>query len=183
MALSRCGDRWTFDALFRRRHDAAGPRPEPHPEYTWPIRAAWVAIALVYFAAGVAKVRYGGFEWIASDNLALRLVQSHYGLSNTPPLTSWGLHVARYPAVCQALAAVTVAAELGYPFALVDRRMRLLIVPTLFLVQIGIRLMMGPSFAPLLIAHVFWVPWAAAAAGVVGRWAGRRDVAWHPPQC
>jgi hypothetical protein len=166
MAVSRCGDRWALDNLLGRHDQAPNARPHaaPHPEYTWPIRAVWVTIALVYFAAGVAKLRHGGAEWIVSDNLAVRLVQAHYGVSHAHPLTTWGLHLAQYPSACRVLAAVTVAAELGYPLALVSAHIRSVVVPTLFVIQIAIRLIMGPSFAQLLICHVFWFPWAAVIA-------------------
>ncbi len=44
------------------------------------------------------------------------------------------------------LAAATVVFEIGYPLALFSSRARWLIVPAMAFIQIGIRMLMGPSF-------------------------------------
>ena len=162
MALSRCGDSWSVDQLLR----TARLRGEPsvsHPlmsgEYTWPVRAVWLIMALIFFGAGFSKLRRSGIEWIVSDNMAILLIQSNYFLSGIEPLTAWGLHVAQYGWLCQLLAAATVVFEIGYPLALVSRRARWLIVPAMAFIQIGIRVLMGPSFEQFLICNLFWVRW------------------------
>ena len=90
--------------------------------------------------------------------MVILLIQSNYSISGTEPLTAWGLHVAQYGWLCQLLAAATVMFEIGYPLALVSRR-RWLIVPAMAFIQIGIRILMGPSFEQLLICNLFWVGW------------------------
>jgi hypothetical protein len=171
MALSRCSDVWAVDALLSGGGDALDA------EYTWPIRAVWLILAMVYFAAGIAKVRHAGLDWVASDNLALRLVHAHYGVAHADPATSWGLELAQHRWLCRALAGMALAAELGYPLALVSARLRYVLVPTIVLIQVGIRVTMGPSFAPLLLSHLFWVPWSSLAdrIGVISsRYHGHR---------
>ena len=69
-------------------------------------------------------------------------------------------------------AAASLAAEALIPLALVSRTARWLFVPTLFGMQVGIRLLLGPSFAPMLICYLFWVPWdkvGVRAAQLVSR--------------
>ncbi len=78
LALSRCGDGWSFDWLLRiaRRRWSAAEETPVSGEYTWPVRMVWLTMACIFFAAGVAKVRKGGLEWISSDTLAIYLIQA-----------------------------------------------------------------------------------------------------------
>ena len=162
MALSRSMDRWSIDGLIRRARRGSGlmdGRPPTSGEYTWPVRAVWLMFALIFFGAGISKIRYSGLEWIASDNLAILLIQHNYRLANGVPLTSWGLNLAQYGRLCQLLAAATVTFEIAYPLALLSHRARLLIVPVLFLIQAGILVLMGPPFYQFMICNLFWIPW------------------------
>jgi len=160
LALSRCGDALSVDRLLgrllRRR---PMPVPTPSGEYTWPIRMVWLVLSLLFLGAGVSKLRSGGLEWIFSDNLAIFFVQHHYHYGNAVPLTAWGLALAQHPWLCRVLAAATIAGELGYPLALVSRRARLLVVPGALLMQMAIRVLLGPTFVELMVCNVFWVPW------------------------
>ncbi len=141
----------------------------PSGEYTWPIRAIWVVIALVFFSAGVSKLRTSGLAWVVSDSMAIFLVQHQYHLGNAIPLTALGLVLARQAWLCRGLAAATLACEVGYPVALVSRRVRALVVPGTLLMQVGIRVLLGPTFLDMMACNVFWVPW-----GRVLGWAQRR---------
>src|SRR5207249_2194720 len=78
---------------------------------------------------------------------------------NDDPLTSWGLSVAQHGWLCRLLAAVTIAIEVGFPLALISRRARWILVPAELGMQIGIRVLMGPSFEQFVICYLFWVPW------------------------
>src|SRR5919112_3073159 len=80
MALSRCGDGFSIDSLIRMRRgsEPSIPRPRASGEYTWPVRAVWLMFALVFFAAGVSKLRHSGLEWIFSDNMANLLIRASY---------------------------------------------------------------------------------------------------------
>jgi len=178
LAFARCGDAWSVDALLRRRRGGDLP-PETSSEYTWPVRAAWLVMTLMFFAAGVAKLRHAGLEWIFSDSFSRLLVLKHY--EKQADLGSWGLRIAQIGWLCQTLAFVSVAIELGAPLALVSRRLRMLIVPSLLGMQIGIAALMGvhprsPNFA----CYAFFVPWHALGARVsraLGRAGARADPA------
>src|SRR5579863_9517 len=89
MAFSRCGDAWSVDALIRKgRAGAVKEPPALSGEYTWPVRMIWVVMALMYFAAGVSKIRHSGFEWINSDTMATFLIAHAYHISMADQLTS-----------------------------------------------------------------------------------------------
>lgn len=158
LAFSRCGDAWSLDALWRKR---SGRPPALSGEYTWPIKLVWVLLTLVFFAAGVAKLRTAGWAWAGSDNMQHLLVRHH--LSHAPPV-DWGWRIARWPWLCQAVAAGSLLAELAVPLALVSRPARWLIVPALLLMQLGIWLLLGVPFRPYYPCYAFWAAW--------GRWGG-----------
>jgi hypothetical protein len=176
-ALSRAGDAFSIDSWRR-----GGSRREPSGEYTWPLRAIWVAMSLVFFAAGLAKLRNGGLEWITSGNMSILLTRALYHVSDADPQTTWGLVIAQHPWASSAVAAAAVATELFFPLALVSRTARAVLVPAAFMMLVSIRVLMGPTFGGFLVANVVWVPWDAVGARVAAwsRW--RRIGVERPPQ-
>ena len=159
MAVSRCGDACSIDRLIRKVRQGRDPlvqRSRMSGEYTWPVRAVWLMFALIFFAAGVSKLRHSGLEWIFSDNMAAMLIQAHYSAG---PWVSWGLDLAQYPWLTQLMAASAVTLEVSYPLALFSHRARWVIVPSVFLLQAGIDVLMGPGFKTFLICNLFWIPW------------------------
>ena len=173
MALSRCGDGFSLDRLIQAgRAGTRSYRLTPASgEYTWPVRVVWLMFALIFFAAGAAKLRYSGSEWFLSDSFAIMLIQARYRTDDVSPLTTWGLHLAQFGWLCRVLAAATVALEFGYPLALVSRRARWVIVPAVLSMQIGIRLIVGPSFNQFIICNLFWVRWDRLTASMRERFA------------
>jgi predicted DCC family thiol-disulfide oxidoreductase YuxK len=160
MALSRCGDSWSVDRLICvAREQFTSRAPHMSGEYTWPVRTVWLVMALIFLGAGISKVRYSGIEWISGESMAIALVRQYYHISNGEPLTSWGLIVAQYGWLCWLLAAATIICEAGYPLALFSRIARWIVVPGMFSITVGIRLLMGPTFEQFLICSLFWVPW------------------------
>jgi hypothetical protein len=156
LTLSRCGDAWSVDALIRRRMGRAAPAASG--EYRWPVRMVWLTMAVVFFAAGMAKVMQGGLAWVFSDHFAISLVQQHYSLD--PPGVKWGLFVARHAWMAHLLAAGAVVLELAAPLALFSRRLRWVLWPSLLLMQVGIGVLMNVWFTRFMFVYVFWVPWS-----------------------
>jgi hypothetical protein len=159
MALSRCGDSCSIDRLIwkaRQRNDASHQRTQVSGEYTWPVRAVWVMFALIFFGAGVSKLRHSGLEWIFSDNMAVLLLRAQFQGKSAVP---WGFFLAQHQWLTQLVAAATIAIEVGYPLALFSRKARWILVPGAFSMQIGISLLMGITFSTFLICNLFWVRW------------------------
>jgi hypothetical protein len=158
LAISRAADAFSFDAWIgwplRDRRAALDPG-----EYTWPIRFVWVAMALIFCAAGLSKLRHSGLDWILSDNLALLLQRQQYHISDGEPWTNWGLSVARHPWAARSMAAASICIETLFPLALFSRVARCLLVPAGLLFLIGIRALMGPTFEQFMLCYIFWVPW------------------------
>jgi hypothetical protein len=160
LAASRAGDAWSIDAWRRqRRSETAAVAARESAEYRWPIRAIWVTAALIFFAAGLSKLRHSGLEWIFSDHLAILLQRHQYYVSDGEPLTAWGPVIASYPWAARGLAAISILVETLYPLSLFSRRARYVLVPAGIGFLVGIRLLMGPTFEAFLICHVFWVRW------------------------
>jgi predicted DCC family thiol-disulfide oxidoreductase YuxK len=127
---------------------------------------------LVFAAAGIAKLRYGGLEWVASDNMTIVLRRAAYHVSDADPMTTLGLWIADRSWLSRGLAAASLAVELGFISAVFSRTARVFMVPAAFLMLIGIRVLMGPTFGGFLVANVFWVPWSAL---------GERLLVWLRP--
>ena len=161
LAFSRCGDGWSVDSLVRAARRPFDAAPSPGGEYTWPIRMMWLVMSLVFFGAGVSKLRHSGLEWITSNTLRSILLRSNDPLAHPAdtPLTNWGLWLAGVPWLCMALGAVSLALELFFPLALFSRTARRIVVPGVLAVQIGISVFMGPDFLRFLVSYLFWVPW------------------------
>ena len=156
MAVARAGDAWSVDRMLRRRKARCNEAEPPHAEYTWPVRLVWTAMATAFFAAGVSKLRVSGLEWIFSDNLRFELIRHQF---DHHPLTHWGPWLAQFPNLTRLMAGASVALELSAPLALLSRRLRAVIVPSLVLLQASILVLMGVSFVPYLAVYAFWVPW------------------------
>jgi predicted DCC family thiol-disulfide oxidoreductase YuxK len=168
LAFSRAGDSWSVDAL---RLAARGrPRPvAPHSEYRWPIQLILVALSFVFFAAGVAKLWTSGFEWVASEHLAILLDRVQYNISDADPLTTWGSYIARRPWMATMVALGTITVEFFYPVALFSRILRIPMVLGGIGLVVGIRMLMGPTFEHFLLINVFWVPWHQVGEWVLAR--------------
>ncbi len=163
LALSWSGHAWSVDALLRRRKTRATPRP-PSGEYRWPVRAVWVTMATIFFAAGMAKVIKGGPAWIFSEHMEISLVQRYYDVSGRPPL-DLGLWVADRPWLARSMATGSVVLELAAPLALFSRRLRAVLPWMLLAMQLGIALLMDVWFTRFMFVYLFWVPWGRLVRG------------------
>jgi hypothetical protein len=175
LALARSGDAWSWDALRRERRGEASPAPSG--EYRWPLELARLLLVLVFFAAGIAKLRQGGLAWASADNMRAILLAPHY--ANDRALPALGLDVADSPLLCGVLAVATIVAEVGAPLALVGGGVAGIVIGTLFAMQLGIATLIGVLFAmqagiatllgvhatfPYLACYVFWLPWRGLLA-------------------
>jgi hypothetical protein len=115
-----------------------------------------VLMAIIWFAAGYAKLKESGINWAFSDTLANNLMVHHY--SHHPP-TNWGLWLADHPWLCRFFALGSLMLEAGAPLALVSLWFRRAWVPGIAAMQLGIKLMLGVSFVQFMICYIFWLPW------------------------
>lgn len=177
LAFSRCGDGWSVDrviALARRPTSAQALHPRYSGEYTWPMRLSCVLMTLVFFGAGTSKLRTSGLRWITSDNMTNMLVNHHY---SHHPLVPWGLYLARFRGASSFMAGMSVLFETAAPLALFSRRLRVILIPGLLFMQVGIWLLMGIRFRDFFLLYLLWIPWDRLGDRLVQRSQGQRTYA------
>ncbi|HEV2292801.1 MAG TPA: hypothetical protein VGR35_03045 [Tepidisphaeraceae bacterium] len=162
LALSRCGDALSLDAILRRKRVAttAAPSAEKLPlesgEYRWPLRAVWLVLSMVFFNSAIAKLRRSGLEWALSENLSVLMVRLNYF---NKPTTDWGLHLANIRGFGQLMGVGALAIELFFPLVLFSRIARWTLVPGAFLMQLGNKFLLGVDFTVFMFAYVFFIDW------------------------
>lgn len=88
MSVSRCGDAFSIDAWLRSvrsnpRRILSGDYTVLSGDYTWPIKLFWGVLALIYFEAGVSKLRHSGIEWVTSGLMSFYLQRGRNITSRT----------------------------------------------------------------------------------------------------
>jgi len=161
LALSQCGKAYSIDNWLSRRKNRTSTVQQESGEFRWPVRAVWLVMSIVFFSAGFAKLRFGRLAWFESSSMQHYLISHNYPFLSFPPWTDWGLHLAKYPAVCTVFAIGTVILEFGFPLVMFHRVARLVFVPAALLMQVGIRAFLGPHFEQYIFVYLFFVPWAS----------------------
>jgi hypothetical protein len=146
VAAAPATDAWSMDA--RRRRASGRPRVErPPTSYGWPLALAALVVVITYVIAGIAKLRYGGFEWIVGDTLRNHVAYSAARLDllggDPSPFAGWAVRNAwLWPFV----AAASVVVELAAPVALLGGRIRTAWVIAAWLMHVGILAFMLVGF-------------------------------------
>ena len=148
VAASPSADAWSLDA--RRRRVGAGAALSA---YGWPVALAALVVVVTYVIAGVAKLRYGGIEWVVGDTLRNHVAYSAVRLDllggDASPLAGWAV---RHGWAMPFAAAAAVIVELGAPVALLGGRFRTAWVVAAWLMHAGIYAFMLVGFAyPLFL--------------------------------
>lgn len=116
---------------------------------SWYIRFIQFAIGMLYFASALRKVWASGFEWFASDNMKIMLLDHQ---------TTAGAWLAHTPYVPKLLAFSAWALELLSPLAVLTTPLTVLFVSSWLLMHFCIYIFMGPNFITHVIAMVFFSP-------------------------
>lgn len=153
LVLARTGDAYSIDRLISRQKAA------PSGEYRWPVRTVWLILSTVFFAAGYAKLSQGGLGWALSDNMSFILAEHQFPPEHPEAMVPWGGWMSRQSWLARGMGLATLFLETGYPLAMFSRWARLIFVPGMVLSVIGFRVLLGPSFFPLILCHVFWIRW------------------------
>lgn len=166
LACAPAADAWSLDA---RRHTARTGDPgtgepgpgepghtEPSAAYGFPLTVASLAMVTTYVIAGVAKLRYGGIEWLDGDTLRNHIAYSAARLDiigGTPPILAE--FVVEQAWILTPAAVIAVAIELAAPVVFIGRRWRNAWVAAAWLMHIGILLTMSVGFPSPLFGVAF----------------------------
>ena len=157
-AFTRCADAVSIDALRKAaRNPTRDTRPAPSPAYHWPVRALWILWVIVFVLSGISKLRNGGFGWMLSDNLSNIIVRNQTAWE---PMLPFGIQLAEQGWLCKLFAVGTVVFELFAFLVLFSKWFRLLIVPALLSMQVGILLVMSDNFTQFFALYLAFVPFA-----------------------
>lgn len=156
LAFSPAADAWSLDARRRTARTSESNPTEASTRYGWPLALASLVMVVTYVIAGVAKLRYGGIEWIAGDTL-----RNHVGYSaarldligGTPPILAE--FVVERAWILAPAAFVAVAIELAAPIVCVGRSWRNAWVAAAWLMHVGILLTMSVGFPSPLFGVAF----------------------------
>jgi hypothetical protein len=130
----------------------------------WAMQGCAIATVVLYVLAGIAKLRYGGIEWISGDVLANHIGYSSARLSvfgeRPPLLASFAMNHRGALAVASFL---TVALELAAPLALWRRCVAVIWSLVTWGMHLGTALTMAVVF-PYPLTGLAFVPVVATAA-------------------
>jgi len=152
IALSPAADAWSLDTQRRAdRRDVSGESVS----YGFPIALAGLVLVITYVIAGLAKLRYGGLEWMFGDTLRNHVAYAAARLDllggSPSPLAGW---VVRLDDIWPFVAMATIVIELGAPVALLGGRIRTAWVLAAWLMHVGVLafMLIGFPFPLFLVA-------------------------------
>lgn len=127
----------------------------------WPLRLSMGIVVAVYVVAGIAKLRYGGIDWLTGD-----VLRSHVAADNLrkvlldDPHSALGGWLAGTAWLWPPIGALTIAVELGAPLALIPGRIRYTWVAIAWSFHVGVMALMWISFPYQLtgVAYAAFLP-------------------------
>ncbi len=152
ISLSPASDSWSVDA---RRGVRRGDCRSESVAYGFPIALASLTLMITYVIAGLAKLRYGGLDWVLGDTLRNHVAYAAARLDllggSPSPLAGW---IVRLDGIWPPLAAGAIAIELAAPVALLGGRIRTAWVLAAWLLHVGVLafMLIGFPFPLFLVA-------------------------------
>ena len=140
------------DALSVRRW----PAPPPSWRYHWPVQMIRVQLSLLYFFSGYSKLVEAGPSWAAPDHLQAWILG--FAQREHPVYTSLAPWVVSQPWLCSAMGVGSLALELLFPLALVNRHARRVLLAATLAMHVGITLVLNITvlYWPVLLVFVDW---------------------------
>lgn len=118
----------------------------------WFIRSIKWMIVVLYFLAGIEKLRNTGFDWFLTDNLAAKTL--------TRSLLNYREWILSHLLLFKIFAFLTIAFEVLSPLALFLRGYWVLIFPVIcILFHSGVAVIFNTNFLAGTLFFLFWIPW------------------------
>ena len=155
LALSRCGDSLSIDRWLKERKFFNTAKDG---EYTWPVKGVWLVMSVAFFCAAVSKLKGEGLGWISSDGQRMLFLTGNYWASEGV-FRNIALEMIHYPTLLTVSSAFALGVEFFFPLAMFHWLPRIVLVFGAALMQISIRLFLGPNFIAWISLYIFWIPW------------------------
>ena len=159
LALSPCGDALSVDAWLRRRRGKRVPALMRSARYGLPLNFVMLLMGVIYFFPGAWKVARNGAHWFTAENLGM-LISSKLAETGPTWVQVWILH---HPALLTVGAFATIVFEVGWIFAVMNRRTRWVA----FVVGLGFhsftRLSMNIGFYEMQACYTALIDWGGVA--------------------
>lgn len=136
----------------------------PDPAAGWALRCVQVAVTATYVLAGVAKLRFGGAEWVQGATMMRALVRRGTGL---------GERLLDHPELLEVAQWATMAFELGAVALLVGGPLRRLWLAQAVGFHVAVYLTLTITFLPHVFCLLAFAP--LERVGLPGRRAGPRS--------
>jgi hypothetical protein len=163
LAASSCGDAFSVDAWLRSRRLSAGAQVlEPSTYYAAPLKIMMLVMGVAYYFAGVWKLCRVGLRWFTPDYMRLILLIKMQEFDATS-VQRWALN---HPLILMLGAIFTVVFEVGFVFAILDRRTRILALIAGIAFHNFTYMLMEIQFLDMQACFVILVDWAALIAVV-----------------
>jgi hypothetical protein len=157
LSLTPCGDGWSYDRWRRMRRGHPVPAADRATAvYGWSRYACWLVIALPYVAAGLSKIRNGGFGWLEAANFRSILYRSALSPMHFDFDVSLALRSAP-DALIEVLALLALGGELLYGLVLCSRRARVLLPAAMVLMHLGILFLQNILFFDLILLQLVFL--------------------------
>lgn len=154
LSISAAADSLALDCR-RSEHNAAD-----HGRYRWPVQLLCVLTACSYFLAGVAKLRFGGLEFLEGETLKnLIAYDSVRKLELGSVHSPFGIMMLGFAPAFSILTWLTLVLELGAPLALLNRRLATGWAIAMWGFHVGVLLLMAIAFTyPLTVGLACYFP-------------------------
>lgn len=162
-ALAPCGHVWSLDALLRRAWRSWRGLPTEQSRRSrfarWPFELLLVELAFYYFDAGLSKLAASGLAWMDGATLQYSLVKLGGAVAAVVAPHLW---------LCALLSVAALAFELGFPLAIVFRRLRPWFLAAGVAFHLGNHVLLDLIFWPVLAVYPLVVPWSTVVARLRG---------------
>jgi len=161
LAASPCGNAFSVDAWLRTRRLGTATRvPQPSTYYAAPLKIMMLVMGIAYYFAGIWKVCRVGLRWFTPDYMRLILLIKMQEFDATS-VQRWTLN---HPLMLTLGAVFTVVFEVGFVFAILDRRTRILALIAGIAFHNLTYMLMEIQFLDMQACFVILVDWAALIA-------------------
>lgn len=148
MALSRCYDVFSLDAILNKRPVVKSPN------YSFPIRLVWLQFGVIYFWAGFYKLWDSGFDWALGQSM-INQVQLEW-LQNYDKLP--GIRIDQWPLLLHIGGMAAILFELSYILIVLRPKLRWLAATAGLAMHNIIGYFMYISFSMMLQAfYIFYI--------------------------